>query len=445
MISYIGAVARVPFSSKVIADCTVHGKYDSEPFRNYVQEGASLLVPRGYALRNFPLAPDVVDARTEGSFKFAINCKVPPRMQEQADVIEKSFQLLKSGQDHLIKAPTGFGKTYVGAAVAVKLGLPTLFVATKSDLIDSWRRTLLDLVGVSPSEIGHIQQNTCDYIGKKFVTAMIHSITIKDRYPPEMFRHFGLVVFDECHRLAADSFSSACSLFPAKYRLGLSATTKRKDFKSPVFEAHIGPVKVEGTWIPMKPKILIKKGDWSLPKVNVKLATGEYIQKTIPFTPGRMGHITKIMIRDVKRNMEFVNFIGQAYNAGRTILCVSDQLDHLQIMISLLGGVVPPTEIGVYIGGKSHVELKSAASKRVVFATYGMVKEGTDYPQWDTLCCLTPLSDVEQVLGRVLRFKEGKKQPVMFDLVDNCSVFRNYHQKRQVTYYKLKADLVEFS
>jgi superfamily II DNA or RNA helicase len=132
----------------------------------------------------------------------AINCKFPARTIEQQELINKSVTLLKAGTNHVLDAPTGFGKSYCGAAIACAMGQPTLIIVTKQDLMDSWKKCLVDLIGIPANEIGHIQQDICDYKGKRFTLAMIHSLVIENKYDSEMRNYFGMVLFDECHHLA---------------------------------------------------------------------------------------------------------------------------------------------------------------------------------------------------------------------------------------------------
>jgi len=71
---------------------------------------------------------------------------------------------------------------------------------------------------------------------------------------------------------------------------------------------------------------------------------------------------------------------------------------------------------GLYIGGKDkdtkRSELEAASRCDVVYATMQLAKEGIDIRRLDTLFLTTPLSDVEQVVGRICRpdikFEDGK-------------------------------------
>jgi superfamily II DNA or RNA helicase len=74
----------------------------------------------------------------------------------------------------------------------------------------------------------------------------------------------GMVVHN-CHRVAADQFSSVCFNVPAKLRLGLSATPERQDGKEFVLHAHIGPIRVKTKVLAMLPKVLVYTPDWECP------------------------------------------------------------------------------------------------------------------------------------------------------------------------------------
>ena len=48
-----------------------------------------------------------------------------------------------------------------------------------------------------------------------------------------------------------------------------------------------------------------------------------------------------------------------------------------------------------------------------------MAQEALDIPSVDVGILATPHADVEQAVGRSLRFLDGKKQPVIIDIVDD--------------------------
>ena len=64
---------------------------------------------------------------------------------------------------------------------------------------------------------------------------MLQSVSMKE-YDKDIFKSFGLIIFDECHHLGAEMFSKCMPKVASKYMLGLSATPDRKDGLRKVFE-----------------------------------------------------------------------------------------------------------------------------------------------------------------------------------------------------------------
>ena len=60
--------------------------------------------------------------------------------------------------------------------------------------------------------------------------------------------------------------------------------------------------------------------------------------------------------------------------------------------------------------------------KDIIFSTYQMSRDGLDVPSLDCVVFCTPVSNIEQAVGRIVRTCDGKKSPVIIDLVDSGSV-----------------------
>src|SRR5204863_7878014 len=58
---------------------------------------------------------------------------------------------------------------------------------------------------------------------------------------PRDLRPFGLLIFDEAHHLPAHSYRRIAEAAPAPYRLGLTATPERGDFRHTELDRLIGP------------------------------------------------------------------------------------------------------------------------------------------------------------------------------------------------------------
>jgi len=383
-----------------------------------------------------------LDLRVEGE-KYALKCIVPPRNEEQERIIWESHNLLQKGESHVIQAGTGTGKTYSALHLASLMGRKTLVIVSKQDLMNQWKAEITRYLGIPPEEIGTIQQDICDIRNKAIVVGMLHSIA-KDKYTDEVYKTFGLVIWDEVHNVNAHTFSVTTTLFPAKLRLGLSATPKRKDGRDRVCESHIGRIGVISNATLLNPKVIVAPSYYELPNV-VRKVGGRYLHIPMALKAGRLMGLFKDMGSNLARNKVLVDFVKQAYLKDRNIVVFSDLIDgHLRILRALLiQDGVKPTDIGFYIGGMSESEREKAKVKKVVLATYQMVKEGTNVPHWDTAVLATPRADVKQAIGRVLRECKDKKQPIVFDLVDvQIPLMEQYFMGRLRQYQEGKANVV---
>lgn len=187
----VNGLAWYPYSDSIQKALTFESKY-GDRVELFERSGDRIGVPRGLVS-----AESSCDQTTEGH-PIDINCTVPPRNKEQARLIRESVGLLRHGKNHLLRATTGLGKSFLGINVAAQLNCTTLIVVTKEDLMGEgqWRGAIKKFTDCTDDDIGVIRQDVCDYKGKKFVLGMVHSL-VKDKYPDEVKRHFGLVIWDE--------------------------------------------------------------------------------------------------------------------------------------------------------------------------------------------------------------------------------------------------------
>ena len=67
------------------------------------------------------------------------------------------------------------------------------------------------------------------------------------------------------------------------------------------------------------------------------------------------------------------------------------------------------------------------------FATPGKCRDGVDAPWKDTVIMTSPISNIEQLTGRVTRSYENKNTPVIIDMVDyGCrDISRTFHTRKE--------------
>ena len=172
----------------------------------------------------------------------------------------------------------------------------------------------------------------------------------------------------------------------------------------------------------------------------------------LPHQAGKVGHVWKHMKADENRNQMIADLAKQAYDADRSLVIFSETMDILHSVRECLRGMVSDDNIGWYVGlqfykgpkEKRRQERDRGALAPVTLATYAMASEATNCPWWDTAIYATPRSDVVQITGRIRREYEGKKFPVVFDIVDDDShVFAAYRNKRLQWYMSLGCEVIQ--
>ena len=78
--------------------------------------------------------------------------------------------------------------------------------------------------------------------------------------------------------------------------------------------------------------------------------------------------------------------------------------------------------------------LKETEAKQIVVATYTMAAEGLDIKTLTTLIMATPMTKIEQAVGRILREKH-ENPPIVVDIIDVHDNFQRQWQKRR-TFFK---------
>ena len=94
-------------------------------------------------------------------------------------------------------------------------------------------------------------------------------------------------------------------------------------------------------------------------------------------------------------------------------------------------------ETGYYIGGLSQNILDISSKKQIILATYQMAAEGMNIPTLNTVIFASPISDIQQAIGRILREKPNERKyiPLCIDIWDQFSLFINKGFTR-IKYYK---------
>lgn len=401
-----------------------------------------VIIPRSYPLADLSSRGFSIDFRlVEGlpvEFQFNEDAQVEePNKKVFQDGLIKTFMdaLTLQGTPYkggLLCAPCGSGKTAMAIKLASMLGRKTLILVNKEFFLDQWRDEIVKFTNLERSDIGIIQQNKCDWKGRKITIAMLQSIC-SHVYPRDMYRDFGVVICDEAHRIGTPVWSRAMAMFPAKYRIGVTATPRRKDGMQKALKFGIGDVLAKGTQYGLLPRVNQLLRHTNIPdSFYITLNSKGDVQTTAVAT------FLRFLIRKESRNQWLVELMLTACKAGRKIFILSDRREHLNTLLVMFRKMSNSAfTSGLYVGGLGSKVLVVSASCQAIFGTYQMAAEGLNIPAMDTLFFATPHSDVEQASGRILRNHDGKHTPVIVDPVDDIPLCLDWGQKRLEQYDRL--------
>ena len=261
---------------------------------------------------------------------------------------------------------------------------------------------------------------------------MLQSIA-KEKYDLDIFRDFGLVIFDEAHHAPSKFFSRALPLISCKKTLFLTATPKRSDKLEKILYWYFGDIIYKAP-PNQNQNVLVKIFKYNITHEKFRES---YIRFTKEVNKaGTISRLSKIS----KRNKFIVDQISEVLiEEVRKILVLSDRIEHL----TKLKEKLDKKEINCdfYIGGMKQKKLDEAANATVILASYGMASEALDIPTLNTLIMVTPRRNIEQSVGRILRTKNHEVQPLIIDIVDQLNSFNNQGLARRKFYKKLQYNI----
>ena len=330
---------------------------------------------------------------------------VDKRVTKSVDFPEFAFTLRESQQKvydevedcAIINAWVSWGKTFTGLALASKLKQKTLVVVHTIALRNQWAKEVEKVFGFTPGIIGSGKFETDSPI----VIGNIQSLYRKIK---EIQKEFGTVILDEMHHISSPTFSRIIDKMHSRYKIGLTGTLERKDGKHVVFRDYFG-------------NHVIKP-----PKENFMTPVIDIIKSEVRFLDGnripwanRINHLVS-----QEEYLHSVAMIASAYaTRGHKVLVVSDRVSLLKTCARLSG------DSAVCITGELDQDerenlLESVkTSKDILYGTQAIFSEGISLNALSCLVLATPINNdplLTQLIGRIVRKQEGKKQPIVVDI-----------------------------
>lgn len=436
----------------LVAKPLVDSKYSvgDEHYNVYIETKNKLYIPKMYGIKKFGKPEKVLSNFSGKQWDHVIEFKGTPR-DAQIESIDSLISACTSdpvlGGGGILHAGTGMGKSFMTLNILSKLKYKAIIVVNKIFLLKQW----VSEIGVfMPSaRVGIIQGAVCDVSDKDIVVAMLQSLTVKD-YPKEKFEDFGVFVQDECHNVASKHFSKILFKLCSKYTIGLSATPNRSDGCENVFKLHIGDIvhrmsNNSRKALQMRIHCITLKGSGLYKEISSTRYNGE---KQIQFT----SMLTEL-VNIQQRNELIVSIVSQLMNETnnmRNILVLSDRREHVKNLHRMFCDSNVTFSTSIFLGAMKASDLEHAKEAQVIIGTASSIGEGVSIAKLDTLVLTTPKKFVafgkkdgkkdsgklEQIVGRILRKTQYEFNPLIVDLQDNFSIFKNQNRQRNIFYNK---------
>lgn len=313
--------------------------------------------------------------------------------------------------------------TICGLKILCNVNRKTLVVVHTHYLMKQWEERIKEFI--PDARIGFFYGQKCDIDDKDIVIGMLQSLSLKD-YDPNIFRDIGFTIFDEVHKVGAEQFSKALFRVSSKKMLGLSATPYRGDGLTKILYWHFGKI-----LDPFKEEKL----DQSVHVNIIPFEPENFNETRIRYGGYNFANMTNQLIGNGKRNELIIETAVKYVEEGRCILILTSRLEHVRNLASQLDFL--GVSVGIFVGGMKMCDLESATEKQVIVATYNMFKEGVDVQKLDTLIFATPINNITQAIGRILRKKHVERHALIVDIWDVVSQYESWGLKRQ-KYYKSK-------
>lgn len=402
---------------------------DAVSFCLYKENDKRIYVPRYYGLQKYGLP--TLNKLNKGIV--CNNLEFSGKLRETQ--LEPVNNFLKVAQDPkhmggIISVPCGFGKTIMSLYIACELKKKTMFISHKDFLNQQFLDTVKEF---APSaRIGKIKQDKVDVKDKDIIIASLQSLALRN-YPEDIFNDIGFVIIDEVHHTGAQVFSLCFKKLNNPIILGLSATLNRKDGMRKVFEYYIGKSVYNLT---------------NKEENDVEVRIHKYYETNIEYGQVKLLWNGKenisAMVNNICNFKPRTEFIIEllidilSNEPTRRILILSERRNQLKdIHDYIITQNIANSDVGYYVGGMTQDQLNVSAEKQIILATFQLASEGFNVPSLNTLILASPISDIQQSIGRILREKPERRKykPLCIDIFDEFSVFVRKGMVR-TRYYK---------
>jgi len=428
------------FYSNIKYHLTRHSReYQTSVFvtNHYYLEGSNVLkIPRYFPVQDYIRDDVEIIDKTLQSQIIQLNHNITLRDEAQKEIV----RYMLSHNNGIIQANAGSGKTVVSIYSVSELKKKTFILCHRDSLVNQWigpgtsekPQGFLAFTDISKDQIDRLTSHNFKECLQKSIIVCTDQlfISLLKRYREEFLvelnkANIGILLGDEVHTAVGAPTYSQCSLhIPCEIAFGLSATPKRWDGNLDIMEYHLGKIYVpEGKSSEMDASITVVLFNSGLiPKSYKYIFWGGFFQKSRYLT----------ILKNSKTFIAICSgLISKFCNEGRQIVFVGERIKLLELLFKQCNTC---SDKSIFMAGSNLTDIE----KQLTYTTPHKSRDGIDYVSKDCLIMSSPIGNVNQMVGRTLRPKPGKLQPIVIDMVDiGIKDVRETFFSR-VDYYKLK-------
>ncbi|WP_044640480.1 DEAD/DEAH box helicase family protein [Risungbinella massiliensis] len=320
-------------------------------------------------------------------------------------------------QRSMVVMATGLGKTYLSAFFAKSFS-KVLFIAHREEILRQAERSFKKVDDTLSTGLyfGKNKEKDCDVL-----FASIQTLSMKHHLTSFSSNAFDLIIVDEFHHAAANSYRKVIEYFQPKFLLGMTATPDRLDGaniyalcdNNVAFQMHFLEAIEKGFLVPFHYVGVYDDIDYS----KIRVVGGKYDSDQLEAV-------------QIQENMAQKIFQAwEKHRQSRTIgFCSSiRQADFLTDFFNK-NDVRAVSLHSRSASRQNAIESLEAREIDIIF-TVDLFNEGVDIPLVDTLLFVRPTESISvftQQIGRGLRLAEGKQYCQIIDLIGN---YRNLDAK----------------
>lgn len=386
--------------------------YGDQPSEGVVLEH-HVRVPRHYPVSPIPSVVTVGPRRAFPAWTSCSGTKTSPRESQRAPL-----EAMIEAEGGILNLGCGYGKTVLALYYMAHLATKTAVLVDKVNLLTQWSDEIEKHLRVPKRNVGKVRGKAWDWEGKDIVLISLRTLALRgEDVPNGFYESFGLVIFDECHHLAAPTFKQVVPQFYG-VRIGLSATPNREDGLEVIFKNHLGSVFYSQVSQELIPRIIFHET-----RVDSTISED-------PAAQDRTGEIhyrrlCACLGRDAERNTLALEYVKSLHGAGHHILCLSASVQHVRDFAVLVEELIGEP-VGIASGSvKGEARASEISHHRVSVGTMDVASEALNVPSLSALLILSPFGArqhgnvLQQTLGRIQREHPDKKDPVCIILADS--------------------------